>query len=362
MNDKALTVSAPRLAMPVGAEARGISPELWRILTDAIFPNAREADKIVLAFEWCRHRQLDIMKRPVNIVPMWSSELGRMSEQLWPSIGEVEITASRTKEWAGMDEPKFGPDVTKTFEGRRKDKKSGRWEPHKIEVTYPEWCSVTVYRLVGGQRCAFTEPVWWTEAYARVGGTELPNDMWTKRPKGQLVKVAKAFSLRAAFPEEGDTTSEEMEGQTIDAPPPPPAPADNWTPPAQIAQTTAQTAQTAQTGEPDVNEELDRAGEGEDAPLDHDPETGEVGPRELELGDEEPWRDWCTRLLKEIREETALEEVAAWVKANAKNLEALTKEAPKIKASLEAAIGRHRQEITRQQQEHGDGSPVQPRH
>jgi len=52
-----------------------------------------------------------------------------------------------------------------------------------------------------------------------------------KRPHGQLHKVAKAASLRAAFPEEGDTTAEEMEGQTIEPPPPAPVPADNWKPP-----------------------------------------------------------------------------------------------------------------------------------
>src|SRR5262245_36237568 len=101
------TTAAPRLPMPPAAVERGISSELWRILTDAIFPNAREPQKILLAFEWCRVRNLDIMKRPVNIVSMWSSELGRYTETIWPSINEIEVTASRTNAWAGMDEPKF---------------------------------------------------------------------------------------------------------------------------------------------------------------------------------------------------------------------------------------------------------------
>jgi L-fucose mutarotase/ribose pyranase (RbsD/FucU family) len=41
--------------------------------------------------------------------------------------------------------------------------------------------------------------------------------MWVKRPHGQLLKCAKAASLRAAFPEEADYTAEEMEGKVIEA-------------------------------------------------------------------------------------------------------------------------------------------------
>src|SRR5271165_2187148 len=40
--------------------------------------------------------------------------------------------------------------------------------------------------------------------------------MWAKRPRGQFLKVAKAFSLRAAFPEDADYTAEEMEGRVIE--------------------------------------------------------------------------------------------------------------------------------------------------
>jgi len=40
--------------------------------------------------------------------------------------------------------------------------------------------------------------------------------MWVKRPRGQLLKCAKAASLRAAFPEEAGYTAEEMVGKSID--------------------------------------------------------------------------------------------------------------------------------------------------
>jgi hypothetical protein len=88
----------------------------------------------------------------------------------------------------------------------------------EITLTFPEWCEVTVYRLVGGVRCAFTEPVFWEEAYSRSSSrSELPTDMWAKRPRGQLHKCAKAASLRAAFPEEATYTAEEMAGKVIES-------------------------------------------------------------------------------------------------------------------------------------------------
>ena len=94
-------------------------------------------------------------------------------------------------------------------------------------MTAPESCTVVVYRNVNGRRESFAEPVFWMEAYARAGrGTEIPNDMWRKRPRGQLHKCAKAASLRAAFPEDLGSVyaAEEMEdretaaaGPTIEA-------------------------------------------------------------------------------------------------------------------------------------------------
>lgn len=85
-------------------------------------------------------------------------------------------------------------------------------------MTFPEWVAVTVYRLVGGRRCAFTEEVYWQEAYSTSGGkySQLPTAMWIKRPKGQLGKCGKAASLRAAFPEECGYAAEEMDGKSLD--------------------------------------------------------------------------------------------------------------------------------------------------
>lgn len=188
----------------------------WRVLCETTFPNARTPEAIIMALDYCRARGLDIFKKPVHIVPMWNSSLNREVETIWPGINEIQITAARTGQWAGMDVPVWGAPIKREFVGRRRVK--GSWEQAKATVDFPEWCSVTVYRMINRQRCPFTEPVFWLEAYSRAGGanSELPTDMWIKRPHGQLHKVAKAAALRAAFPEEGEYTAEEMEGKEID--------------------------------------------------------------------------------------------------------------------------------------------------
>lgn len=205
-----MAIIQSRLPMPQSVS--GIDAGKWRVLCESIFPSAKTPEAIAMAVDYCRVRNLDIMKKPVHIVPMWSASLGREVETVWPSITEVQTTASRTKEWAGMDEPKWGKDITKIFKGIKK----GNVGETSIEMTFPEWCSIAVYRIINGQKCAFTEPVYWLEAYGRIGKTELPNDGWIKRPRGMIIKVAKAFSLRAAFPEEGLHVAEEMEGHIIE--------------------------------------------------------------------------------------------------------------------------------------------------
>ncbi|WKJ90171.1 phage recombination protein Bet [Methylomonas montana] len=206
------------LPMPMAAQqGYGISEQSWKVLTEVTFPTAKTPEAILMALDYCKARKLDIFKKPVHIVPMWSAALGRNVETVWPSIMEIQTTASRTGVWAGMDRPVWGPDVTKTFTGRYKDDNE-QWQESSVTLTFPEWVAVTVYRIVGGKRCAFTEEVYWLEAYSTAGGknSQVPTAMWIKRPKGQLSKCGKAASLRTAFPEECGYAAEEMDGKTLD--------------------------------------------------------------------------------------------------------------------------------------------------
>ena len=205
------------LPMPVEAkQLYEVSEQSWKVLTEVTFPSAKTPEAIMMALDYCRTRKLDIFKKPVHVVPMWSAALGRSVETVWPSIMEIQTTASRTGLWAGMDRPVWGPDKTQTFSGRYKDENE-QWQETTVQVTFPEWVAVTVYRLVNGHRCAFTEEVYWLEAYSTAGKySQIPTAMWLKRPKGQLAKCGKAASLRAAFPEECGYAAEEMADKSID--------------------------------------------------------------------------------------------------------------------------------------------------
>ena len=198
-----LELPAARLpvAMQTLAEL-GLDANTWRVLTESIFPGAKTADGILLAVRYCKARGLDPLKRPVHVVPMWSKTAGREIETVWPGIAEVQTTAARTGQWAGMDPPRFGPDRTRTFQGRVKTDKG--WDPVEITLTFPEWCEVTVYRLVGGVRCAFTEPVFWEEAYSR--SSRAPSCPPTWPASGRAASCTSAPRPPRCAPPSGEAT------------------------------------------------------------------------------------------------------------------------------------------------------------
>ena len=211
---------APRLPYSkIIQDEFGVDKNQWRSIVEAHYPNAQTLDSVVLVLSYCKARRLDVFKKPVHIVPMWSSALGKMVDTVWPGIAEMRTTAARTQEYAGKDAAVFGPIIeAKVFSGRatRGNDKSDK----TATVTYPEWCQVTVYRLVKGTRCAFVGPkVYWLETFAEAAfGSGVPNAMWAKRSFGQIEKCAEAAALRVAFPEEigSDYSADEMQGKDRD--------------------------------------------------------------------------------------------------------------------------------------------------
>jgi len=213
-------IAPPRLPYhPEMQERFGVDRSAWRALVEAVFPAARTAEGVLLALSYCKARKLDPFKRPVHVVPIWDSQRGGYVESVWPGIGELRTTAFRTGNYAGSDEALCGPDKTEVFKGRVKAGKDG-WKDVTVTVTYPEWCQMTVYRLLSnGQRVAIPGPrVYWRETYAKAGKADVPNEMWAKRPRGQLEKCAEAAALRRAFPEEigNELSAEEVSGQSME--------------------------------------------------------------------------------------------------------------------------------------------------
>lgn len=89
------------------------------------------------------------------------------------SIDFMRIRAAETGEYAGSDDAVF----------------TVRHDEAPLTAT------VTVYRLVGGIRCAFTATARWAEYKPDVNAF-----MWDKMPHTMLAKCAEALALRKGFP------------------------------------------------------------------------------------------------------------------------------------------------------------------
>lgn len=184
MTGNALTEATPRSLMLA-------DDELLPVLRSSLYPGAKD-ESIKLVLSYCRAAGLDPMQKPVHLVPMNVKKAGggrddyEWRDVVMPGIGLYRTQAARTGELAGIDEPQFGPMIS------------------AFGVEFPDWCKVTVYRMIGGQRVAFTACEFWTENYATARrDSDAPNAMWKRRPRGQLAKCAEAQALRKAFPELG---------------------------------------------------------------------------------------------------------------------------------------------------------------
>ena len=187
--------------------------ELISVLQSSVYPGAK-IESIKLVIGACRASGKDPLKKPFHIVPMQVST-GKKNDKGWdikewrdvimPGINDYRTDASRTGQHAGTSEPEFGPDKNEILNG--------------VSVTYPEWCRVTVKRLMpSGQIVEFSAVERWKENYATAGrDKDEPNAMWKRRPYAQLAKCAEAQALRKGFPEVGSQpTADEMEGKEID--------------------------------------------------------------------------------------------------------------------------------------------------
>lgn len=179
--------------------------ELIQVLQSSLYPGANRAS-VELVLGYCDAARLDPMQKPVHIVPVWDAKAGQMRDVIMPGIGLYRTQASRTGQHLGTSDPEFGPMVTERLGGQ--------------EVTFPEWCRVTVRRLLpGGAVAEFSATEYWIENYAIKGGKEksqAPNAMWSRRVRGQIAKCAEAQALRRAFPELCSAlTAEEMEGKVL---------------------------------------------------------------------------------------------------------------------------------------------------
>lgn len=159
-------------------------------------------DEFRLFVAVCERTGLDPLTRQCYAVKRWSSREQRDLMTIQVSIDGYRALAHRTGRCAGIDDAVF----TGTVDGK-----------------FPEAASVTVWRLVGGQRCPFTASARWVEYCPE----ERLAAMWRKMPAVMLGKVAEALALRKAFPAElaGTYTDVEMAQADVTIAPVEPVPA-----------------------------------------------------------------------------------------------------------------------------------------
>ena len=121
-----------------------------KVLGDSLYPGAKEAS-IRMVLSYCKAAGLDPMLKPVHIVPMSVKKPGggqydtEWRDVIMPGIGHYRTQASRSGQYVGKSEPRFGEDVTK---------KVG-----SLELTFPKSCTVTVWLLVPVMACAGTNTI-----------------------------------------------------------------------------------------------------------------------------------------------------------------------------------------------------------
>jgi len=152
-----------------------MSPGDIEVLRNSKFKGFTDAE-ISFARQVSSHLQLNPLLNQVHFVKRKAKD-GKDTITTQVGIDGFRLIAERTGNYAGSDEP--------IFEGNDK---------------YPKKATVTVYKLLGGQRCAFTASALWAEYFPGEGNKD--SFMWVKMPRGQLGKCAETLALRKAFPAE----------------------------------------------------------------------------------------------------------------------------------------------------------------
>lgn len=147
-------------------------------------------DELALFLYTAKRTGLDPLLRQIHAVKRFDSKSGRQIMTIQTGIDGLRLIADRTGLYAGNDEAVY------------------EYDEADVMKKTPTKASVTVYKIVGGQRCAFTASARWNEYCPKDG----MNFLWNKMSHVMLGKCAEALALRKAFPAEiaGLYTAEEM--------------------------------------------------------------------------------------------------------------------------------------------------------
>lgn len=148
-------------------------------------------DELMLFLLVSKKSGLDPFSRQIYSIKRSAKEDGKYKDvrTIQTGIDGYRLIAARTGLHAGTDEPIF-----------KIDEKSG----------LPISATITVYRLMSGQRIPFTATARYSEYVQEYNG--IPGGLWKKMPFVMTSKCAESLCLRMAFPQElsGIYTNDEM--------------------------------------------------------------------------------------------------------------------------------------------------------
>lgn len=147
-------------------------------------------DELALFLIQCRRTGLDPFAKQIYLVKRWNNKEQRDVMTIQVGIDGYRLIAERTGAYAGNDDPIFDDEAA------------------------PQKATVTIYKIVNGERYPFTASARWTQYYP---GDKL-GFMWKKMPHVMLGKCAEALALRKAFPAElsGLYIAEEFEQARVE--------------------------------------------------------------------------------------------------------------------------------------------------
>lgn len=172
----------------------GMTPNQLGIITNSVAKGA-SVDELRYFLMVAKRSGLDPFTKQIHFVKRKSRNMdGSYSEiaSIQTGIDGYRAIAEKTKTLAGIDDAIYDSED----------------QPH------PNKATVTVYRMVDGQKVPFTASARWSE-YCQTRtyqGQTKPMGLWEKMPYLMLSKCAEALALRKAFPNDlsGIYTEEEM--------------------------------------------------------------------------------------------------------------------------------------------------------
>ena len=156
--------------------------EIATLAKAGVIPANTPPDILMVFAITCNQHKLSPFKKEIYLIPygnQYHTVVG---------IDGMRAKAARSGVAAGKDDAKYDIQPDNTFSTSAQLVKAKQM---------PTSCTVTVYKIVGGIKCAFTKTVLFKE-YCPAN----PTNKWHSMPFNMIEKVAEAHALRMAFADE----------------------------------------------------------------------------------------------------------------------------------------------------------------